>query len=85
VSNSATFSIQLDKVARERSTIRYQRKKPGRKPLSKHIPRDVIRYELPEAERFYETCPVKPAESDSCRDKKTTQNCNSLQAPHEAG
>jgi hypothetical protein len=25
-----------------------------------------------------ETCPVKPAESDSCRDKKTTQNCNSL-------
>ena len=31
-----------------------------------------------------ETCPVKPAESESCRDKKTTQNCNSLHAPHEA-
>jgi len=25
--------------------------KPGRKPLSKHLPREVIRYELPEAER----------------------------------
>ena len=32
-------------------TITYQRKKPGRKPLSKHIPREVVRYELPEAER----------------------------------
>ena len=32
-------------------TISYQRKKPGRKPLSRHIPREVIRYELPEAER----------------------------------
>lgn len=28
-------------------TITYQRKKPGRKPLSKHIPREVVRYELP--------------------------------------
>jgi transposase len=26
-------------------------KKPGRKPLSKNIPREIIRYELPEAER----------------------------------
>jgi transposase len=26
--------------------------KPGRKPLSKHIPREVIRYELPESERI---------------------------------
>ena len=33
-------------------TISYQRKKPGRKPLSKHIPREVIRYELPDAERL---------------------------------
>jgi transposase len=33
-------------------TISYQRKKPGRKPLSQHIPREVIRYELPEAERL---------------------------------
>ena len=32
-------------------TISYQYKKPGRKPLSKHIPREVVRYELPEAER----------------------------------
>jgi transposase len=32
-------------------TITYQRKKPGRKPLSQHIPREVVRYELPEAER----------------------------------
>jgi len=29
----------------------HQRKKPGRKPLSPHIPREVVRYELPEAER----------------------------------
>ena len=28
-------------------TNTYQRKKPGRKPLSKHIPREVVRYELP--------------------------------------
>ncbi|WP_221897876.1 IS66 family transposase zinc-finger binding domain-containing protein [Bathymodiolus japonicus methanotrophic gill symbiont] len=33
-------------------TLSYQRKKPGRKPLSRDIPREVIRYELPEAERF---------------------------------
>ena len=33
-------------------TISYQRKKPGRKPLSKHIPREVVRHELPEAERI---------------------------------
>ena len=33
-------------------TITYQRKKPGRKPLSNHIPREVVRYELPEAERI---------------------------------
>lgn len=32
-------------------TISYRRKKPGRKPLSKHIPREIIRYELPESER----------------------------------
>ena len=32
-------------------TITYRRKKPGRKPLSKHIPREVVRYELPETER----------------------------------
>ena len=32
-------------------TVSYQRKKPGRKPLSRHIPREVVRYELPEAER----------------------------------
>ena len=30
-------------------TPRHQ--KPGRKPLSKHLPREVIRYELPAAER----------------------------------
>ena len=35
-------------------TVSYQRKKPGRKPLSKHIPREVVRYELPEAERVCE-------------------------------
>lgn len=35
-------------------TITYQRKKPGRKPLPKHIPREVVRYELPEAERVCE-------------------------------
>ncbi|WP_221894870.1 IS66 family transposase [Bathymodiolus japonicus methanotrophic gill symbiont] len=34
-------------------TLSYQRKKPGRKPLSRDIPREVIRYELPEAERVY--------------------------------
>jgi hypothetical protein len=28
-----------------------QRHKPGRIPLSKHIPRQVVRHELPEAER----------------------------------
>jgi transposase len=32
-------------------TITHQRNKPGRKPLSKHIPREVVRYELSEAER----------------------------------
>jgi transposase len=32
-------------------TVTYQRKKPGRKPLSKHIPREVVRHELPAAER----------------------------------
>jgi len=32
-------------------TAPYQRNKPGRKPLSKHIPREVVRHELPEAER----------------------------------
>ena len=32
-------------------TITYQRKKPGRKPLSKHIPREIIRHELPDSER----------------------------------
>jgi transposase len=32
-------------------TITYQRKTPGRRPLSKHIPRETIRYELPESER----------------------------------
>jgi len=33
-------------------TISYSRKKPGRKALSPHIPREVVRYELPEAEQF---------------------------------
>lgn len=32
-------------------TITYQRKKPGRKPLSKNIPREIVRYELPESEQ----------------------------------
>lgn len=32
-------------------TVAYQRNKPGRKSLSKHIPREVVRHELPEAER----------------------------------
>jgi len=35
----------------DQETIPYQGKKPGRKPLSKHIPRETIRYELPESER----------------------------------
>ncbi|OQK18104.1 hypothetical protein AU255_09740 [Methyloprofundus sedimenti] len=33
-------------------TVSYQRKKPGRKPLSRHLPREVVRYELPEVERM---------------------------------
>ena len=33
-------------------TITYNRKKTGRKPLSKHIPREVVRHELPESERI---------------------------------
>jgi len=32
--------------------IAHQRNKPGRKPLSKHIPREVVRHELPPAERI---------------------------------
>jgi hypothetical protein len=36
----------------DQETIPYQGKKPGRKPLSKHIPRETIRYELPESERI---------------------------------
>ena len=38
--------------AEPEETITYQRKKPGRKPLSKHIPREIIRHELPESERI---------------------------------
>ena len=42
----------LEKAADEaQDTVTYTRKKPGRKPLSKHLPREVVRYELPEAER----------------------------------
>jgi len=35
----------------DQETIPCQGKKPGRKPLSKHIPHETIRYELPESER----------------------------------
>jgi len=42
-------SLQDDSDLEE--TLSYPRKKPGRKPLSQHIPREVVRYELPEAER----------------------------------
>ena len=40
----------VDEAERE-ETVTYLRKKPGRKPLSKHIPREIIRHELPESER----------------------------------
>ena len=43
-------SLGLDEEKIE-ETLTYQRKKPGRKPLSKHIPREIIRHELPESER----------------------------------
>jgi transposase len=33
-------------------TVTYPRNKPGRKSLSKHIPREVVRHELPAAERI---------------------------------
>ena len=40
----------LDTLDREEDehekTISYQRKKPGRKPLPKHVPRETIRHEL---------------------------------------
>ena len=43
--------LGLDEAEAE-ETIFYQRKKPGRKPLSKHLPREIIRHELPESERI---------------------------------
>jgi transposase len=43
-------ALQQDEGELE-ETVTYQRNKPGRKPLSKHIPREVVRHELPEAER----------------------------------
>jgi len=36
----------------ETQTITYTRKKPGRKPLPKDLPREVIRHELPKAEQI---------------------------------
>jgi transposase len=42
--------VGLDEDEPEES-ISYPRKKPGRKPLSKHIPRETIRHELPHSER----------------------------------
>ena len=35
----------------EKQTITYTRKKPGRKPLPKDLPREIIRHELPEDEQ----------------------------------
>ena len=43
-------ALPQDKGALE-ETVAYQRIKSGRKALSKHIPREVVRHELPEAER----------------------------------
>ncbi len=43
-------TLQYDEDELE-ETITYQRKKPGRKPLSKYIPREIRRHELPESER----------------------------------
>ncbi|MBF0266241.1 MAG: IS66 family transposase [Gammaproteobacteria bacterium] len=43
-------NAQADDLS-ERQTITYTWKKPGRKPLPKDLPREVIRHELPESEQ----------------------------------
>ncbi|WP_198265083.1 transposase [sulfur-oxidizing endosymbiont of Gigantopelta aegis] len=43
-----TFAEEAPEV---RETITYERKKPGRKPLPKDLPRKVVRHELSEAEQ----------------------------------
>jgi transposase len=40
----------------ELETITYERKKRGRKPLSKELPRERIEYELPEDEQYCSCC-----------------------------
>ncbi len=49
---AATLPAQADEAQTE--VAGHKRKKPGRKPLDPALPREVIRYELPESER---TCP----------------------------
>jgi transposase len=49
---TATLPAQTDEAQTE--VAGHKRKKPGRKPLDPALPREVIRYELPESER---TCP----------------------------
>jgi len=44
-----TLADEEEPEARE--TITYERKKPGRKPLPKELPRKVVRHELPETEQ----------------------------------
>ena len=58
-------TLKYDEDELEES-ITYQRKKPGRKPLSKYIPREIIRHELPESERV---CPCGHALHEAGEDK----------------
>ncbi|KWO10573.1 IS66 family transposase [Burkholderia ubonensis] len=52
---AATLPAQEeDEAETETQVASYARKKPGRKPLDPALPREVIRYELPESERV---CP----------------------------
>ena len=44
-------ALPQEDIGELEETVAYPRNKPGRKPLSKHIPREVVRHELPEAER----------------------------------
>jgi hypothetical protein len=47
---------EMDNSADEenKETITYTRNKPGRKPLPKDLPREIIRHELPESEQVCE-------------------------------
>ena len=49
--NEAEILADKEEETAELETITYQRKKPGRKPLPKDLPRKVVRHELPESEQ----------------------------------